>query len=122
MRNNNSKKPVRCMGKINVKKCKAECCGLVPIPKDVVVKHQNEMRRGSRLLIDEEGMQIWTKDGNCAFLSKSYRCIIYKDRPEVCRLMGSGKSDHPMMKCHFLGQTTEEDIEKAFNHTINRIK
>ena len=111
---------MKCMGKVDVKTCKAECCGLVPIDKDIVVKHMKKMRRGSRLIAEENNVQIWVKDGHCAFLGKSYKCLIYEDRPEVCRLLGSGEKDNPMLKCHYLGQIDPKELEIQAHNIMER--
>lgn len=111
---------MKCMGKVNVKECQAECCGFVPIEKAIVDKYKDRMRKGSVMISELNGTQVWVKNGKCAFLGKNFKCLIYENRPEVCRLMGSGERDHPLLKCHHLGQTINSQIEKYVDNTTKK--
>ena len=102
---------MKCMDKIDIKECKAACCGYVPIHKDIVKKHVKKLHKNAEKLATLGNMEIWTQKGVCGFLDKDYKCKIYDDRPEVCRLMGSEEKDHPLLKCSFLNQISDDEIK-----------
>jgi len=67
--------------------CTANCCGCVEIPKGVYEKNkQKAQRQVSELLELDGGVYPMTTEFKCIFLSRDYQCVIYEDRPEVCRL------------------------------------
>lgn len=99
-------------------KCKAVCCGPVPLEVNLVEKNRHKLVRP---IIEEkffEGpvmeensfsdlknvktaeMVLMTSEGNyCPFLTEDYKCNIYEDRPFVCKEFG--KETHPLMRCSF---------------------
>ena len=64
-----------------IKKCKAECCGLVPIPKRIWNKNKKGIKR--KILktknIGNDDILLFTEDLTCTFLNKNYKCSIYKN-------------------------------------------
>lgn len=98
---------MKCMDKIDIKICKAACCGYVPIDKEIIKKYKNKLHKKAKKIADFGTVEIWVVGDTCGFLSKRYTCRIYKDRPEVCRLMGSDKEDDPLLKCSYLRQIKE---------------
>ena len=101
------------MSKFECKKyhkiCKAECCGVVPIPRSLWQKKQHaiqipvietfkgQARNKSDPSIQESFILPVTKDHYCPFLKEDLSCAIYEDRPEICRKFGD--ESHPMMCC-----------------------
>lgn len=68
--------------------CKGDCCGPVPIPRATFEKHKDKINNytlvefGNEVLPDREGRT------QCLFLGDDYKCMIYEDRPEVCKMYG----------------------------------
>ncbi len=100
-------------------KCKAQCCGVVPIPKDVYEKNQDKIVRKPHLLIDA-GVNVIpiTKDAYCPFLTEKLDCNIYDDRPTICRKFGD--ETHPMLCCPCLDKNGK--IRSKKNQNIMEIK
>ena len=87
--------------KVCPKKCKADCCGYVPIPKQIWEKFKNRAQRVYKEVpYDETHILPLTEDLNCPFLSKEYKCIIYEDRPWLCKLFGTKEIQG--LKCPYL--------------------
>jgi len=86
----------------NIKKCKAKCCGAVPIPRDTYKGFSKIRPVVKEFYIDEDNVIIaFTEDCSCPFLTYDYRCSIYDFRPEICRLFGSSDDDK-MLQCKHL--------------------
>ena len=96
---------MKCMNKVDIKECKAVCCGIVPIDKDIVEKHKDKLHKKAEKVADLGTVESWVYKKQCGFLNKRYRCKIYEDRPEICQLMGSEKVDPLLLKCSYLRQT-----------------
>ena len=69
-----------------------ECCGCVPLPPEIITKHIQKLQRPVIEILDvqdtDKGVIALTPDRHCIFLSKERRCLIYLDRPKVCRVFG----------------------------------
>lgn len=111
---------MKCMGKIDVTKCKADCCGFVPIEKNVIKKHKDKLHKKAVKLMDVLTAEIWTVGQICGFLDENYKCKIYEDRPEVCRLMGAETFNHPLLKCSHLIELEIPKKEQQLVDTINK--
>ncbi len=93
--------------------CKAECCGIVPIP---IQKYNIFKRKIKKKIIDtmkyENHIVLITKDGSCAFLNNN-ECSIYDNRPIICKLYGTIEK----LPCPYVdmdgNKRTEEDITAA---------
>lgn len=90
--------------------CKAGCCTITPIPKDLwnecrgkVVEKVEEVKEG--LQVDPETGELkdfvvpFTKSLKCPFLNEDLSCNIYEKRPYVCRKFGD--ESHKYLRCHF---------------------
>jgi len=101
--------------------CKAYCCTSFPIEKTLYVSHffnrQRTVTREEK--IDEQHVLPITDDGYCCFLSKDYHCVIYDERPELCREFGKGSSD--LMKCPFM-DAAGKDRPEADKHRLLKIQ
>lgn len=95
--------------KCNISHCKAGCCGIVPIPNKVIDQNLAFIQRPYiRIPVDEfMGLEnsgcsavYDNKTKRCAFLTQDYRCAIYSERPEVCRLFGT--KNIPGLQCPHL--------------------
>lgn len=88
-------------------KCKAQCCGVVPMPKELYEKHKDKINRVPNEILNHEGNVIpITADAYCPFLSDDLQCNIYDDRPEICRKFGD--ETHPMLFCPHLDKNGNE--------------
>lgn len=107
-------------------KCKAECCGVCPIPSKIYDTHLdkivNEPESIKRLMLHEilsekplssslcsekiEYVMPVTKNLKCPFLNQDYSCNIYEDRPPVCRKFGD--ESHPFLTCRWLSKDNKE--------------
>lgn len=73
------------------KTCKGgfECCGLFPFNKSLLEKHIINQKYIVKINILEELVLVETTDNNCVFMSRDNgKCLIYEDRPKICRLYG----------------------------------
>lgn len=73
------------------KKCKADCCGPVPIPNDVYERNMFHRIGEVDELFQGPGWVIPFPKGEdlkCVFLRPDFQCNIYEDRPDVCRQFG----------------------------------
>jgi Fe-S-cluster containining protein len=73
--------------------CHASCCGIVLLPTSTFDKHKHLLGEKVKVVkADDDFYLAFYPDGTCGFLNpKTKRCLIYDDRPEVCRLYGLGK-------------------------------
>jgi Fe-S-cluster containining protein len=102
--------------------CKADCCGPVFFTKEWVEKHRAEFQRPVEEIKEADGVVIVaTKDGRCVFLDPGYRCKVYEDRPEVCRLYGYT----PDLKCAYCkpngnlySEAKRKQIQRKIDHRI----
>lgn len=84
-------------------KCKAMCCCVSPIDRDVWERNKHKALRPIEKLLDMDGpfeaVLPVTADAMCTFLTQELRCSIYEDRPRLCKKYGDDSS--PCMKCPF---------------------
>lgn len=96
-------------------KCKAECCGVFPISKELYEKNQHKIVRKPHDVIDADGHVIpCTVDSYCIFLNEDLYCNIYEDRPSVCRQFGD--ESHPMLCCPVLDKNGKERSRQNRRH------
>ena len=108
-----------------LKKCKAECCGVVPIPKKVFNKF-SFARKPSELKEIGSNIFAYDKDNYCAYLNDEFKCSIYDHRPEVCRKFGD--ESHPLLFCPWQNKKGKlrswlerRKIEKISGNLIKKI-
>jgi Fe-S-cluster containining protein len=82
-------------------KCKSECCGIVPIPADVFERNRAKLQQPCKIIADLIPGQVIATGANltCGFLSPDHKCVIYDERPDVCRKFGSVEETHEMLIC-----------------------
>jgi len=79
-------------------KCRSDCCGIIPIQKELVNRFRERLSDVNEEVEAGEELFLMTDDFMCAFLDReSRRCRIYDDRPEVCRTYGETKD--PRLQC-----------------------
>ena len=74
------------------------CCGLVGLDPEVFEKHKNKVQRKivKRWTVNGK-LYLATEDRYCLFLNPEGRCVIYEDRPKICRDFGIT----PGLECPF---------------------
>lgn len=88
-------------------KCKAQCCGIVPIPKEIYDANKDKLVRPIVNLLDVVIAYIpVTEDHYCPFLNEDLSCNIYEERPEVCKKFGD--ESHKMLICPYLDKNGKE--------------
>ena len=97
--------------------CKAACCGVVPFDKKFVEKNKPSRKVKSTQEFGDKVI-LETEDLTCPYLSKDYKCTIYDDRPEVCRLFGN--ETHKYLTCPY--QTKDGKIrDRADRRRIEKL-
>lgn len=101
-------------------KCKAHCCGIVPIPVPIWQRNQHNLQ--AQVLekhkvyatgqnnVKQTCILPITEDSLCPFLQEDLKCAIYEDRPNVCRQFGD--ESHWALRCpmqHKDGTPRSED-------------
>jgi hypothetical protein len=65
------------------------CCGIVPIKEDVWEKHKDKVKEKISIhKVDNLVFPLLEGSLKCCFLNDEGKCLIYEDRPEVCREYG----------------------------------
>lgn len=88
-----------------------KCCGCVPLPRKLINKNRALLQRRYRRYDLEKGyIYPVTADKYCIFLHKeTFECMIYDDRPEICRLFGI----IPELQCNFIDMEGHKRTEEA---------
>ncbi len=109
-------------------KCKegcTDCCGPVPFPEETVKKHEDKKQREVTEVVSGGGsIYVLTKDVNCVFLSQEGKCVIYEDRPQVCKDYGT----IPRLQCPHINMNGNprspakvRRMQRIINHQINDV-
>lgn len=106
-------------------KCKencGECCGIVPIPKEIWEKNKHKKQREIQQVMEIRGeIYIICEGAKCVFLRESdKKCEIYSDRPQICRNYGIGKYD--ALSCPYIkpnGRPRSPAMIKRIQRMIN---
>lgn len=82
--------------KCKLHKCKGACCYNIPFENNeletykdkIVTPYFDTLRIRNRIVPITDA--VWNKN-KCPFLTAEFKCNIYENRPEVCRLMGESQ-------------------------------
>jgi Fe-S-cluster containining protein len=75
--------------------CKARCCGVMAFDKKFALMHKDKIKIDFKFKDIGDTVYLETEDLSCAFLDRAeMKCIIYDERPEVCRLFSTGKDSN----------------------------
>ena len=103
----------KCLKKCDVSVCHAECCGIVPIPDKLIAQFSVYLNKDTKIekafFLPPDVSICVTPAGRCGFLNSENRCLIYDNRPEICRIFGDPKSKHPMLQCSYLRGNKKSD-------------
>lgn len=102
----------------------SECCGCIPISKEV---YTNNLDKIDQSLVEEvlpgDELYVVTHDFKCIFLNREKNeCMIYEDRPQVCRDFGTHKN--PLLMCPYLkpnGNPWSQAQHKRLARAVNKI-
>lgn len=103
--------------------CKAECCGVIPIHKDVYEKNKHLIKRTVTALQEAQipdHVVPYTSDARCVFLSETNRCVIYSERPAGCRFFGN--EEHPVLFCRFQRKNGSARSQKEFQEVSKKLE
>lgn len=110
-------------------KCKencGECCGVIPIPKEIWEKNKHKKQREIKKITEIRGEVYIICEGlKCVFLRElDKKCEIYPDRPQICRNYGIGKFDAlscPYIKPNGRPRTPAmvKRIQRMINHDVD---
>jgi len=110
-------------------KCKencGECCGIVPIKKEIWEKNKQKKQREIKEIREiRDEVCIICEGLKCVFLrEEDKKCMIYSDRPQVCRNYGIGIND--ALSCPYIkpngrprSPAMQRKIQRQINHDVN---
>lgn len=110
-------------------KCKADCCGVVPIEYHIFqqIKKFAYEKKFEIKKFSTKGKQFCTpiaEDGKCVFLNrKTYLCEIYNSprKPEICSQFGMNEKV-TLLACPHINQELTEKIDTEVDSVLERIK
>ena len=78
---------------IDCSKCPdpGSCCGTFSFKKEFLEKHQHKFQIEILAYREKQnGIELITSDRRCIFMNrKTKKCVIYEDRPALCKLYGT---------------------------------
>lgn len=106
-----------------------ECCGVVPIPKTTWEDNKHLAKRVVEVREFDKLMAVITTDMLCCFLGDDKKCLIYNQRPEICRIYGMIPDlACPYVRCNGTSRIPEEVklvqsfINKSVDKTLEKLK
>lgn len=85
----------RCQELIEKGICSADCCGPVPMCSKTFEENKHKFQQKPSEIIAYINTKVaLCEDGLCVFLNReTKRCMIYEDRPNICRFYGTGYNE-----------------------------
>lgn len=118
---------IDCKKLIDQKICHADCCGAVPIPKQIAKRFEHLQQRKVLEIVDWDDPRNpndilpVTESGRCVFLKTDYKCAIYDYRPWVCRNYGL----RPNLECPYFNMkgrlrspAKQRRMQRIINHQV----
>jgi Fe-S-cluster containining protein len=104
--------------------CKrADCCGCVQMPATLYEGNWRlAQKRVKELLTVGDDVIPFTDDGFCVFLTKELGCVIYENRPEVCKLYGHTEElQCPYCKTNgnLRSPAKQRQVQRQINHWVD---
>lgn len=94
-------------------KCKANCCGPMPMERQFIMEHYADTDPEITFTLKAVPQStavvplVDGDDNRCVFLNREkHSCRIYNDRPEVCQRFGD--ESHPLLSCPHMDAQGEE--------------
>jgi Fe-S-cluster containining protein len=90
-----------------------KCCGVVPMDPGLLEKFRERQHRAIRevKVLSSGEVLARTWDGFCTFLSEDKRCLVYEERPYLCRVYGTHRSRK--LQCPFIKPSGNPRTEAA---------
>ncbi len=102
-----------------LKDCKGKCCGVVPIPEEIFLKHAEKIQRDVvEVMPFRTGNLYITEDLTCTFLNDEGRCEIYEDRPNICVNYGL----HEVIPCPYIKSNGKVRSEASKKQIFRKMK
>ena len=99
------------------KKSKADCCGYVPMENEFWEKNKNKAQVEVKVMKwDDDHVLPLTENLDCAFLDKNYKCVVYDERPKICRLFGT--KEVKGFQCPYLKPSGQKRGKKERNKLV----
>ena len=87
-------------------------------PEVVTEERRKELRSKGIPIKDTDTVYIDKRKQLCPFLTTDYKCVIYHDRPELCKIFGSTSQDDNTFTCHYnLGKDYHYPKEGSKEHS-----
>ena len=110
-------------------KCKADCCGIVPMEYHAFfqIKSKAYIKDFEVKKFKMKGVQFCTpiaKDFMCVFLNReTYSCEIYNSprKPNLCRQFGMSSTE-TLLACRHINPELAHKIDEEANKTIEELK
>jgi Fe-S-cluster containining protein len=93
--------------------CESSCCGLFPLPAKLFNRHQHKAQKPYRIVETADHIIPLTEDGWCIFLNDKKRCVIYNDRPNICRMYG--EIPNPRLQCSRMRGEPDDFVGEAIS-------
>ena len=96
-----------------------ECCGPVPFTRQFIKNHKEKIQvKYEKIPFGREILPV-TEDLHCIFLDReTKRCLIYTERPQVCKLQGT----IPKLPCLKLNPELCDELDFKIDKAHEAIK
>ena len=83
--------------------CTDTCCGIVPLSEETFYGNIDIVQAEIKDILTENGeLYPITIDGKCVFYDREIRkCLIYSDRPQVCKDFATNHKGNIMLMCPY---------------------
>lgn len=116
-----------CVEMIKQGKCKADCCGVVPIYESYwkLLKKHAQTQDYTIFKFKHQGIKYikaLTKDFKCVFLNSDNLCAIYKShlRSEICKIYGHDPNE-PLLACPHINEDKKDYIADYANNKVKQL-
>jgi hypothetical protein len=103
------------------------CCGIMIFQKEFIEKFKDKMQgKPERTIEQGNSITYIYQDCRCPFLDRiNLKCVIYEDRPMICRIYGTGKD--PRILCPYFkpngnpwSEAKRKQLERIRDRMISR--
>ena len=106
-------------------RCKADCCGPTPFPREFIVANYVNIPAGLeyslKVVPRQEVVIPMTEDDHCIFLNRqSFSCQIYDERPQICREFGN--ESHRLLSCPHMDSSGKYRLRQQRRNLQRKLK